>query len=269
MLTIGLVARLYGITAKTLRHYDSIGLFMPARVGGDNLYRMYAPEQLPELRTILFLRSMGLSIDSIKEMKRNGTLDDADRMKVLLQERAEAIQDEMGALNKQLHEIHRMVEFMKSTGGIPMEPKVVEQEAFSVVGMDWDSQSSEGDIPLLWHRFVPREHEIEGKRQPEVNYGICVPTDTERFIYIAGFEADGERLPGGMVKVDVPAQRYAVFTHKGKVEELGETYELIYSKWLPLQGLKVVKGIDYERYGERFLGPDNENSEMDIYIPIE
>ncbi|WP_182914256.1 GyrI-like domain-containing protein [Paenibacillus sp. 1011MAR3C5] len=269
MLTIGLVARLYGITAKTLRHYDAIGLFTPARVGEDNLYRLYAPEQLPELRTILFLRSMGLSLDSIQEMKRNGLLEDAGYIKGLLQQRAEAIQDELGSLNRQLHDIHRMVEYMTSTGGIPMEPKVVEQEAFTVVGMAWNSQCDEGDIPAMWQRFIPREHEIEGKQQPAVSYGICIPTDTEAFTYVAGFEANGEQLPEGMIKVNVPAQRYAVFTHKGRTEGMGETYELIYGKWLSLQGLKVVKGIDYERYDERFHGPESERSEVDIYIPIE
>lgn len=269
MLTIGLVARLYGTTAKTLRHYDAIGLFTPAKVGEDNLYRLYAPKQLPELRTILFLRSMGLSIESIQEMKRNGALDDADHIKGLLQKRAFAIQDELGSLGKQLHDIHRMVEYMTNIGGIPMEPKVVEQEAFTVVGMAWNSQCSEGDVPSMWQRFIPREHEIEGKRQPAVSYGICIPSDSEQYTYVAGFEAEGASVPDGMIKVSVPAQRYAVFTHKGKTAGMGETYELIYSKWLPLQGLKVVKGIDYERYDERFHGPEVESSEVDIYIPIE
>ncbi|WP_165861305.1 GyrI-like domain-containing protein [Paenibacillus paeoniae] len=270
MLTIGLVARLYGITAKTLRHYDAIGLFTPAQVGADNLYRLYAPEQLPELRTILFLRSMGLSIDSIQEMKRNGTLKDADYIKRLLQQRADAIQDEVGSLNRQLHDIHRMVEYMTSTGGIPMEPKVVEKEAFTVVGIAWNSQSREGDIPTMWGSFIQREHEIEGKREPKVSYGICIPMDEcEDFTYVASYEAYGEQPPAGMTKVDVPAQRYAVFTHKGKTESMGETYELIYGKWLSLQGLKLTKGIDFERYDERFHGPESDSSEVDIYIPIE
>lgn len=270
MLTIGLVARLYGITAKTLRHYDAIGLFTPAKVGEDNLYRLYAPEQLPELRTILFLRSMGLNLDSIQEMKRSGTLGDAEYMKGLLQKRAEAIQDEVGSLHKQLHDIHRMVAYMTNTGGIPMEPKVIEKEAFTIVGMEWHSQSSEGDIPSMWQRFIPREHEIEGKREPKVSYGICIPMDEcEDFTYVASYEAYGDHLPEGMARVHVPAQRYAVFTHKGKTESMGETYELIYGKWLPLQGLKVTKGIDFERYDERFHGPESESSEVDIYIPIE
>ncbi|MUT64677.1 effector binding domain-containing protein [Paenibacillus sp. NEAU-GSW1] len=268
MLTVGLVARLYGITAKTLRHYDAVGLFTPARIGEGNLYRLYAPEQLPELRRILFLRSLGLGVESILELKRNGTLNDAARIKRLLEEKAAGIRDEISLRNTQLEEIYRMVEYMTNTGGIPMEANIVEKEAFTAVGMSWDSQSSEGDIPSMWQRFISREHEVEGKQQPAVSYGICIPGENEQFIYVAGFETDGSRIPEGMELVNVPAQRYAVFTHKGTTEKLGETYELIYSKWLSLQGLQLVKGIDFESYDERFIGPMDEQSEIDIYIPI-
>jgi predicted transcriptional regulator YdeE len=268
LLTIGLIARLFGVTPKTLRHYDAIGLFTPARIGEDNLYRLYSPVQLPELRRILFLRSMGLGIESIRELKRDGTLDDADKIRQLLQERADGIQDEITSRQKQLIAIHRMVEYLTFTGGIPMEPRMVEKEAFTVVGMAWNSKSSEGDIPGMWQRLIPREHEIEGKLQPAVSYGICQPGDNEDFTYVACFETNGEHVPEGMTKVTVPAQRYVVFTHKGTIDRLGETYELIYSKWLPLQGLEPVKGIDFERYGERFIGPEAEQSELDIYIPL-
>ncbi|OXM14647.1 MerR family transcriptional regulator [Paenibacillus herberti] len=267
MLTIGLMARLFGITSKTLRYYDSIELFMPARIGADNSYRLYSPEQIPELRRILFFRSLGLGIEAIQELKREGTLDDVDKIKKLLQERASGIQDEIAAREKQLNSIQRMVEYVTFTGGISMEPKLVEQAEFTIIGMAWSSSSSEGDIPGLWGRFIPREDQIEGKLQPAVSYGICLPGVEEEFTYVAAFESNSENVPEGMTKVVVPAQRYAVFTHKGSIEQLGDTYEMIYSKWLPLHGLQLVKGIDFELYDKRFKHSQSE-SELDIYIPI-
>ncbi len=45
MLTIGQMARCYGLTTKTLRHYDSIDLFSPALTGTENGYRYYLPTQ--------------------------------------------------------------------------------------------------------------------------------------------------------------------------------------------------------------------------------
>ncbi|WDH52431.1 MerR family DNA-binding transcriptional regulator [Pseudomonas chlororaphis] len=49
MLTIGQMARCHGLTTKTLRHYDSIGLFTPSLTRQDNGYRYYKPEQMVEL----------------------------------------------------------------------------------------------------------------------------------------------------------------------------------------------------------------------------
>jgi predicted transcriptional regulator YdeE len=47
-----------------------------------------------------------------------------------------------------------------------------------------------------------------------------------------------------------------------------ETMELIYSKWLTLHSLQPSQGIDFELYDERFLGSDNEKTQIDIYIPV-
>ncbi|WP_127484113.1 MerR family transcriptional regulator [Paenibacillus ehimensis] len=70
MLTVGQLARIFNVSAKTLRHYDAVGLFTPVKVGEENQYRFYSPEQLHELRRILFLRSMGLGIEIIRELKQ-------------------------------------------------------------------------------------------------------------------------------------------------------------------------------------------------------
>ncbi len=59
MLTIGQMARVFGITAKTLRHYETVDVFRPAQYGRDNGYRYYAPAQISTLRRILWLRARG------------------------------------------------------------------------------------------------------------------------------------------------------------------------------------------------------------------
>ncbi|NMD94782.1 MerR family transcriptional regulator [Rhodococcus sp. BL-253-APC-6A1W] len=58
------VARMSGVTARTLRHYDDIGLLEPAYVGA-NGYRYYEEEQLLRLQQILVLRELGLSLAEI------------------------------------------------------------------------------------------------------------------------------------------------------------------------------------------------------------
>ncbi|MEV4569855.1 MerR family transcriptional regulator [Nonomuraea sp. NPDC049419] len=65
--SIAQVARMSGVTSRTLRHYHAIGLLIPARVG-DNGYRHYEEAQLLRLQQILVLRELGLGLPEIKEV---------------------------------------------------------------------------------------------------------------------------------------------------------------------------------------------------------
>ncbi|MFI2781477.1 MerR family transcriptional regulator [Streptomyces sp. ALB3] len=58
------VARMSGVTARTLRHYDETGLLPPARTGA-NGYRYYEEHQLRLLQQILVLRALGVGLPEI------------------------------------------------------------------------------------------------------------------------------------------------------------------------------------------------------------
>lgn len=58
------VARMSGVTARTLRHYDEIGLLPPARIG-TNGHRYYEERELLRLQQILVLRALGLGLTEI------------------------------------------------------------------------------------------------------------------------------------------------------------------------------------------------------------
>jgi DNA-binding transcriptional MerR regulator len=65
MLTIGRFADATGLTVKALRHYDEIGLLVPAHVNPQNGYRHYAEEQIVDAVTIRRLRALELPLDEI------------------------------------------------------------------------------------------------------------------------------------------------------------------------------------------------------------
>lgn len=58
------VARASGVTSRTLRHYDAIGLLTPAGVGA-NGYREYGAGELLRLQQILVLRQLGMPLPEI------------------------------------------------------------------------------------------------------------------------------------------------------------------------------------------------------------
>jgi len=62
--TVKQVARLSGVSVRTLHHYDEVGLLKPACVGA-NGYRYYGREELLRLQQILFHRELGFSLEEI------------------------------------------------------------------------------------------------------------------------------------------------------------------------------------------------------------
>ena len=77
--SIQALSRLSGVTTRTLRWYDSIGLLKPSRVA-DSGYRYYGPAEVDRLQDILYYRALGVELARIREC-----LDDPafDRLTVL------------------------------------------------------------------------------------------------------------------------------------------------------------------------------------------
>ncbi|MCY1418054.1 Bacterial transcription activator, effector binding domain [compost metagenome] len=150
-----------------------------------------------------------------------------------------------------------------------MKHRIVELPAFCVIGMEYVGTTPNDSLGLLWQRFLPREEEIFPRLEPRVAYGICSQAPTGELHYVAGIRVpDSASLPEGMVKFAVPAQKYAVFTHHGTVEQIADSFQAIYSELLARLGLEPKSGVDFERYDERFTGPDDPAAEVDLYIPI-
>lgn len=68
--TVHEVAKLSGVTIKTLYHYQKIGLLMPERIAG-NGYRYYGDKELERLQQILFYRELDFPLEKIKAAMQN------------------------------------------------------------------------------------------------------------------------------------------------------------------------------------------------------
>lgn len=66
MFSAGELAKLQNISKQTLLYYDKIGLFKPTYTNPENGYRYYGAEQLDCLDTILIMKKIGFSLDSIQ-----------------------------------------------------------------------------------------------------------------------------------------------------------------------------------------------------------
>ena len=66
LISIGRMARRSGLTVKALRHYDRIGLLVPATVDPETGYRYYRSEQVTSARLIQILRAVDVHLEQVR-----------------------------------------------------------------------------------------------------------------------------------------------------------------------------------------------------------
>ena len=124
--TVGQVADLFGVTVRTLHHYDEIGLLTPSersRAG----YRLYTDEDLARLQQIVVYRRLELALDEIA-----GLLDgDEDAVDHLRRQRATVL-TRLGELRELVDAIDRALEReMSNQPATPEEMKELFGDGFS------------------------------------------------------------------------------------------------------------------------------------------
>lgn len=108
-------ARVSGVTARTLRYYDEIGLLRPARVGS-NGYRYYEREQLLRLQQILLLRELGLDLTTI------GKVVDAQHDPIeALRQHHRRLLDERGRLDRLAITVAATIKHLEEGTDMPAE----------------------------------------------------------------------------------------------------------------------------------------------------
>jgi MerR family transcriptional regulator, thiopeptide resistance regulator len=136
--TVGAVARLAGVSVRTLHHYDEIGLLTP-NDRSDAGYRHYADRDLDRLQRILFYRELGFGLDDIRTVMTDGRADASvhlRRQHALLLERIERVKRMAAAVEKALE---------ARTMGIPLTP----EERFEVFG-DFDPDEHAAEVEERW-----------------------------------------------------------------------------------------------------------------------
>lgn len=102
MKTVGEVSRLMGISIRTLRYYDQIGLLQPGRVDGSN-YRLYGEADLRRLQQILFFRALGFPLSQIASILKNPAFDPRlamERHRALLTLKRDALDRLIGQMDQ-------------------------------------------------------------------------------------------------------------------------------------------------------------------------
>jgi AraC family transcriptional regulator len=148
----------------------------------------------------------------------------------------------------------------------------LETKKFIGLGIDTTVQNAPQDCAKIWQEFMGQCQEITNAINPKVHYGLCVnPNNIEcSFRYVASCEVPNHDLiHDGMERAELPAANYFVFIHKGKVENVGNTYMAIMGVMENNEDNKKQKeGFWFEYYDDRYKG-NSDDSEYEIWIPVE
>ncbi|WP_344339651.1 MerR family transcriptional regulator [Agrococcus versicolor] len=127
------LARLAGVTSRTLRHYDAVGLLAPSRIGAGG-QRHYDAAALARLQRILLLRQLGVGIPAIRE-----SLADASD--------AEALGHHLRWLRQERDRIDRQIRAVEHTASAAREGGVMDAEqAFD----GFDHHRYEEEVTARW-----------------------------------------------------------------------------------------------------------------------
>lgn len=177
---------------------------------------------------------------------------------------------------RQLKSFNRLLIKIKLEGGTVMDYRIETREPFKLLAKVRkyrnESISEEGntEIAQFW-KEASQDGTFDVLRNNAIKYdfyGVCAPISKEstHFDYGIGMEFAGGRVPEGYTIWDVKPTLWAVFKCIGKDPDcIRETWERIFSEFLPSSEYEMVDDTDFELYSDDF----ESGCFCEIWIPVE
>ncbi|MEP9388324.1 AraC family transcriptional regulator [Mesorhizobium sp. KR9-304] len=148
------------------------------------------------------------------------------------------------------------------------KPRFVDAKPMMVAGIGARFEYGNMDgIPAQWQRFNQHIGSIPGAIDGAA-YGVCTASDANGFDYISAVEVSSfSDLDPTFMRVRIPAQRYAVFSHCDHISTIRTTMRAIWSEWLPHSGREIEESPTLERYGPEF-DPRSGNGGLEVWLPV-
>ena len=124
-LTVSEVAKILGVNVTTIRYYNRAGLIWSER--DENNYRYYDERQIPNFKIILYLRKMGFSVETIKEIRKHLILKDYDFVLNQIEELENEYKKEIEEIYKKMESLEnckRRIEYLNEV--LEAEPDYIE-----------------------------------------------------------------------------------------------------------------------------------------------
>ena len=118
MYTTGEVAKLCGVTVRTVQYYDTRGILIPSELS-DGGRRLYSEADLQKMKLICFLRETGMSINTIGELMLEESPEKV--INILLNQQAKVLKDEIRLGREKLDKIESLQKYLKAEKDFSVE----------------------------------------------------------------------------------------------------------------------------------------------------
>lgn len=271
MLSIGEFSKICGVSTKTLRYYDEIGLIHPDEINPENGYRYYSIRQLKKMLFINRLKAYQFSLEEIKAMLEWEEDQSEEKLCAALHRKRREIQEKLNDIKYTLQQMNHDILHLEN--GIPImshldhiEVQLVETVTINILYMR--RMMSSDDYVLGYGRYFDRLYEkiatenltllgppMTIYHSPEHN---PAGNDTEFAIPIKEAVKGTRDLPGGLCAKSVL---------KGPYSELTPVYAKL-MEWVENEGYELVRS-PYEVY---VTDPNQaavpEDIVTEVYFPV-
>lgn len=159
-------------------------------------------------------------------------------------------------------------------GGYTMQYKIVEKDAFTVVGLSktFPYDQAAQQVPLLWAEFLAKIKNTSFCPLYGINVDEQMTGDTFEYLIADNYTSDTE-IPDGFVTKVIPKLTWAVFTCRGAMPQaMQELNRKIYSEWLPsMQKYEISHGYCIEVYDDPAkyaAGTSDAAYTSELWIPV-
>lgn len=230
---------LCGVTVKTLRHYEKIGLLQPFDVDEWTGYRYYNVSQMQTMENIRRLKEMGFSLDEISEMFASGSL------KPTLQ----TLERKIAESERELRKLQQRCTMLRNL--VDSQNKIQKMEQISIqslpeiiVASHREIISSYNDLGRLCCEVIGPEMARLGCKCPEPGYCFTIehneyrPTNID-IEYCEQVEEMGKDSEIIQFKKIQAVEKAICMKHYGPYERLYQSYVELF-KYIEQQGYKVI-----------------------------
>jgi len=131
--SIDKLAKLAGVSSRTLRYYDEISLLKPLRTNSSG-YRIYGSNEVSRLQQILFFRELGVALDQVKAVLDSPDIDYTalleQHLRQLLTKRAE-LDTLIGTVTKTIQNERGLIEMADKEKFEGFKKKLIEDNESS------------------------------------------------------------------------------------------------------------------------------------------